>query len=254
MQSFMKRLVQYRDSLSKLEQQVLDYITHFPEKVATLTMTEAANTMYVSTATISRTCKKLGFDGYQDFKLQLQLHLQSHFQSQMTPLSNDLQHHVKRYENDMNEVLKRVDENQLKSAAHMISGANHVEWFGVGHSYPVCWDASKKLQVLGKKSSAQMDWDNLRSATRNLAPDDLAIFVSFSGETLNMVEFAHLVKEQSTPIISFVGTADNRVAHLSDLAFYTPIQNYYMNDVDLTFRGPFQLLVDLMLVEYGRGR
>lgn len=254
MQSFMKRLVQDRDSLSKLEEQVLDYIIRFPDQIVAFTLTEAANAMFISTATVSRTCKKLGFQGYQDFKLQLQLYLQIDHKVHPSSLSANLEYDVKRYKQDMLAVLERIDEAKLATAAKMIAKANYIEWFGMGHSYPVCWDGSKKLQLLGKKSTAQSDWDNLRSATGNLTRQDMAIFVSYSGETLHMVEFAHLVRERETPIISFVGTADNRIADLSDLVFYTPIENHYINDVDLTFRGPFQLLVDLMLIEYERYR
>lgn len=250
MQSFMKRLVQHRDLLSKLEIEVLNYISHFPEKVVSLTLSEAADLMYVSTATISRTCKKLGFAGYQDFKFQLQLYLKDDLQSEKYLTSPDLQDYVKRYENDLNEVLKRVDENKLQAAANMIANANHIEWFGVGHSYPVCWDASKKLQLLCKKSTARIDWDDLRSATRSMTNNDLAIFISYSGETLNIVEFAHLVKHQGVPILSFLGTAENRLTELSDLFFYTPIENHYVGELDLSFRAPFQILVDLVLVKY----
>lgn len=250
MQSFMKRLVQHRDSLSKLEVEVLDYISHFPEKVVSLTLSQAADLMYVSTATISRTCKKLGFEGFQDFKFQLHLYLKDGSQDEKYLTSPDIQNYVKRYENDLYEVLKRLDENKLQAAANMIANASHIEWFGVGHSYPVCWDASKKLQLLGKRSIARMDWDDLRSATRSMTNDDLAIFVSYSGETLNIVEFAHLVKKQEVPILSFLGTTENRLTEISDLVFYTPIENHYVDELDLSFRGPFQILVDLMLVEY----
>ncbi len=249
MQSFMKRLVQQRDKLSQLEKQVLSYITHHPQKIKELKLSEVANMMYVSTATVSRTCKKLGFQGYQDFKLQLQLYMKNDDQDRKGTLTSVLRQHVLRYDNDMQDAIKRLDENELKVAAQMIERANHIEWFGVGHSYPVCWDASKKLQLIGKKSIARMDWDDLRSATLSLTENDLAIFISYSGETLNIVEFAHLVHRQGTPIISFVGTRDSNLAHLSSMAFYTPIENYYIGDLDFSFRGPFQMLTDLLLIE-----
>jgi len=250
MQSFMKRLVRQRDKLSQLEKQVLNYITRDPQKITKLNLSEAAQKMYVSTATISRTCKKLGFQGYQEFKLQLQLNINNDHQVESEILTSHLNYHIQRYEKDMLEVIKRVDENDLETSAQMIKEANYIEWIGVGHSYPVCWDASKKLQLLGKKSVARMDWDDLRSTTFSLTKHDLAIFVSYSGETLNILEFAHLVKNRGTPILSFVGTRENQLADLSNKVIYTPIENYYLEDLDLSFRGPFQMLADLILVQY----
>lgn len=254
MQSFMKRLVRKRDELSQLEKQVLDFIKHEPKKITSLRLSEAADLMYVSTATVSRTCKKLGFQGYQDFKLQLQLFMKNDDQEEKTVLTSHLVEHVQRYERDMQEAIKRLDENELKLAAKMIEKADYIEWIGVGHSYPVCWDASKKLQLLGKKSIARMDWDDIRSSTLSLSKNDLVIFVSFSGETLNILEFAHLVKNQGTPILSIVGTKENHLASLSSKVFYTPIENYQPGDLDLSFRGPFQMLIDLILIEFSNRR
>lgn len=251
MQSFMKHLVQQRDKLSQLEKQVLNFFIRYPEKIDSLKLEDAAKEMYVSTATISRTCKKLGFQGFQDFKLQLKLYRHDVDDSKHHEPSASLSSHIRRYEQDIHEALKRIDENLLKQAKSMIKRANQIEWFGVGHSYSVCLDASKKLIMLGKRSMARTDWDDLRYAALNLTKDDLAIFVSNSGETLNILEYAHLVKKQGTPILSLVGTKHNRLSELSDFVFYTPIKNYYHGEIDMCSRAPFNIFLDLLLLEYG---
>ncbi|CAM4502881.1 MAG: MurR/RpiR family transcriptional regulator [Paenibacillus macerans] len=251
MQTLMKRLVQQRENLSQLERQVLDHFIRYPERLVSLKLEEAAKEMFVSTATISRTCKRLGFQGFQDFKLQLHLYLRDEDPAKNEGLSASLSAYVKRYEKDIQEVLHHLDENKLKQAASMLAEARQVEWFGVGHSYSVCWDASKKLLMLGKSNMARMDWDDLRCAAQNLSKDDLAIFVSYSGETLNILEYAHIVKHQGTPILSLVGTKSNRLTELSDLVFYTPIEHCYFNGVDMCSRAPFQIYLDLLVLEYG---
>jgi len=250
MQSFVKRLIQHRDQLSQLEKQVLDYIIRYPQKLVSLKLEQAAKEMYVSTATISRTCKRLGFQGFQDFKLQLHLNIREDGQGENRGISESLSFHVKRYEKDIQEVLNRIDEDTLNRAASMLVHARHVEWFGMGHSYSVCWDASKKLLMLGKSSMARMDWDDLRSAAFHLKEDDLAIFVSYSGETLHILEYAHIVKSKGIPILSIVGTPSSRLIELSDFVFYTPIEHCYFNDIDMCSRAPFQIFLDLLLVEY----
>ena len=107
MQSFMKRLIQHRDQLSQLEKQVLDYIIRYPKKLVHLKLEEVAKEMYISTATISRTCKRLGFQGFQDFKLQLHLNIRDDAQGVSQGISESLSFHVKRYEKDIHEVLNR---------------------------------------------------------------------------------------------------------------------------------------------------
>ena len=71
MQVFLKRLSQHRERLSQLELEVLEYILHHPEMVVQLNVDELAKRLFVSTATISRTCQQLGFRGFQDMKYSL---------------------------------------------------------------------------------------------------------------------------------------------------------------------------------------
>lgn len=59
MDTFFKSLVAVHDELSNLEKQVLDYFLKKPEIIATHTLEEIAEKVFVSTATISRTCKKV---------------------------------------------------------------------------------------------------------------------------------------------------------------------------------------------------
>lgn len=55
---FFKKLIAKRKDLSNLELQVLDYILKYPNKVSELNIDEFSEKIFVSTATVSRTCKK----------------------------------------------------------------------------------------------------------------------------------------------------------------------------------------------------
>lgn len=55
MQTFYKRLLQKRETLSLLEKQVLEYILSHPEKIIQMNLRQVSKETFVSTATISRT-------------------------------------------------------------------------------------------------------------------------------------------------------------------------------------------------------
>ena len=55
-----------RNHLSKIENQVLDYILTHMTEISSQTIYEVAQPLYVSTATISRTAKHLVYRGFQE--------------------------------------------------------------------------------------------------------------------------------------------------------------------------------------------
>lgn len=58
-------------SLSTNEQAVANYILQNSSSAVTMSIKELANAAFTSTTTIIRLCKKLGFHGYKEFKIQL---------------------------------------------------------------------------------------------------------------------------------------------------------------------------------------
>lgn len=62
-------------SLNDLELEVYNYVIRQPEKVQYMRIREFAEEAHVSTSTVLRFCKKVGCDGYAEFKLKLRQYL-----------------------------------------------------------------------------------------------------------------------------------------------------------------------------------
>ena len=68
MDSLISKLQKKKSTLSNLENQVLEYILANPLEVSESTIEQLADKLFISTATISRTAKHLGFKGFQELK------------------------------------------------------------------------------------------------------------------------------------------------------------------------------------------
>ena len=75
------RLQTLRDSLSKAEKKVADYIINSPDQVIYLSVAELAQNSGVSDPTVVRTCQKIGLSGYQELKVTLAQDIVSPLQS-----------------------------------------------------------------------------------------------------------------------------------------------------------------------------
>lgn len=250
MNVFLKRLSQYRNQLSQLEQQVLTYILENPEQVSQSNVNELAKQLFVSTATISRTCKQLGYEGFQDLKYTLSKYVdQEKEEVVMVPVTH-LSAHVQRVKKEMELTLQSIDEAVIEKAAASIRNSRYVEFFGVGASHPVCIDAARKLTFSGKVCNARGDWDELRRTANSLSERDLAILVSYSGETLHILEFAQILKEKKVKTIAIVGRKNSRLQEEVDLTFNTHIVNCYDGELDMSSRFPLSIILDFMILTY----
>jgi DNA-binding MurR/RpiR family transcriptional regulator len=250
MQVFLKRLLQHREKLSQLEKQVLEYILRNPERVVRLNLDELSKEIFVSTATISRTCQQLGFRGFQDLKYELSKNMAQAPQTSISPPSYLLSKHMERVKHEMERTLEYIDEEKIKKAAEYIDQSTHVELFGVGNSLPVCVDAARKLMFSGKICNAREDWDELRSVANSLNENDLAILVSYSGETLHMLEYAHILKRRNVKTIAITGRHNNRLQQEVDLSLQAYITNCYYDELDMCSRFPLSIILDFIIITY----
>lgn len=250
MDIFFKRLVNQRNTLSDLEQQVLDYFMKQPEKVETHTLEELSKDMFVSTATISRTFKKLGYSGFQDFKFALNDYQKKKPVASPITENQTADEHIKRFELEMENNLNYLRNIPLKKITKLIKSSRHLEFFGVGNSLPIAQEAARKFTFAGRLATSRIDWDELRVVAETLKPDDLAVIISLSGETLHVLEYANILYNNQVPILAMVGTESSHLEELATITIRTSLDSYYVNDIDMSSRFPFNLLLDLLILDY----
>ncbi|CRH19910.1 MULTISPECIES: MurR/RpiR family transcriptional regulator [Carnobacterium] len=252
MQTFYKRLLQKRETLSLLEKQVLEYILSHPEKIIQMNLSQVSKETFVSTATISRTCKQLGYAGFQELKYTLSQYVKT--EKQQLPLSfssiTGIEEMAERIRVEVDQTLSHLNKENLSKGADYLIKSNRVEFFGVGASLPSCLDAARKLTFSGRIANAREDWDELRAVAHSLTPDDVAILVSYSGETIHIIEFATILKERNVPIIGIIGTDNSQLEQLASLTYQAKITNCYYGDVDMSSRIPLNLVLEFLIIHY----
>ena len=252
MQTFYKRLLQKRETLSLLEKQVLEYILSHPEKIIQMNLSQVSKETFVSIATISRTCKQLGYAGFQELKYTLSQYVKT--EKQQLPLSfssiTGIEEMAERIRVEVDQTLSHLNKENLSKGADYLIKSNRVEFFGVGASLPSCLDAARKLTFSGRIANAREDWDELRAVAHSLTPDDVAILVSYSGETIHIIEFATILKERNVPIIGIIGTDNSQLEQLASLTYQAKITNCYYGDVDMSSRIPLNLVLEFLIIHY----
>ena len=119
------------ENLNEAEMCVYNYIVKNLKHILNLSVRELADEVHVSTATVMRFCKKMGYSGFSELKYKIK-----EFYEQQDQADN--------YEiNDIDGFVEHIKSNdyldRLKKAADLIKGADTFQILGLG----VCRDIAK---------------------------------------------------------------------------------------------------------------
>ena len=133
----------------------------------------------------------------------------------------------------------------LEDVVKALEQAKHVYLFGIGGSAIVCDDFIHKLMRIGKPSSYCPDIHLQMTFVPTMTQEDLAIFVSYSGETKGIVTAAKWAKEMNIPSVAITQSAYNKLGKLVDHVLTIPSQEQPLRIGAMSSRY-FLLVVDLL--------
>lgn len=248
MNSFFKKLMLKKHLLSELEEKVFQLMIENQDDILQSTLTVFSDRYFVSTATVSRTCKKLGYNGYSEFQYAYRIFKEN----DITSFENysGTNEYINKVIQDMNDNIQSFNEETIDEMVKCLIDSQQVEIFGVGRTLSVCREAATKLTFAGKIASARGDWDERRAVARYLGENDLAILVSISGETEEIVECAKILNKNNVKIIGIVGTNNSTLLNYVDLSLVVNITPAYINEVDMSSHFLFSILFDTIAITY----
>ncbi len=227
--SVMLNMLKYKENLSMAERAVLDYLIENKAVLKDFYVEKIAQAAYASPASVVRMCKKLGYKGFKDFKIDFilsnaKVEIPESKEYNDVILSKNSNYGESVIQNNiriLEETLKIHDPVALHKAAESIMKARRVFIFGKGSSYLVCKDLEMKLRRINKLAIAQGESHEQLIDASFLNQNDVVVLISNSGKTPEIVSAALLVKEKKAKIISIVKIGSSYLADLSDIILYT---------------------------------
>jgi len=111
----------------------------------------------------------------------------------------------------------RVGENFLRAVSLAAACKGKIAVIGLGKSGIICQKIAATLSSTGTPAVFLHAADALHGDCGILAPDDLAIAVSKSGETAEIIGILDVVKRLSLPIIALSGNPDSTLSRYADV-------------------------------------
>ncbi|WNR46131.1 MurR/RpiR family transcriptional regulator [Paenibacillus roseipurpureus] len=217
------RIHSYFPSLSKSEQKVANVVLEQEGELIYHSVTELSEYAQVGEATIMRFCRKIGFKGYQDFKLALaQEGGQKRDEAAVAVDSDDYVSLL--YQNAQKVIeasLNVMDRDKLQTAVDLLDGAKNIQFFGVGSSAITAQDAKNRLLRIGRRSEAVVDSHMQAMLAVTLGPGDVAIGFSVSGSTLDTIGLLDKAKQAGAQVIAITNHAKSPITGIADVVLLT---------------------------------
>ncbi len=223
-----------RSSMSEKEGQVADFILANPHEAVHPSIEELALRIGVSESTLFRFVRKIGYEGYQQFRIALATET-------MPPDARFYDAPVASADGEtalsvvfrtaiaaLEQTLKGLDGDSLDRAAELVIGARSVLFLGLGGSGLVARDAYHKLVRAGIRGSAPEDFHLQLMAASQAGSADIALLVSHTGANKDALALADELRRSGSPIIAITTYRRSPLAKLADLVLLssTPSSPY----------------------------
>lgn len=237
---------------------IIDYMIDKKQEIEHMTLKELAEDTYTSPASFVRVAKKMGYDGFEQFReafLSEQRYLDAHFQeidpnlpfgpkdNYMT-IANRLATLIKETIDDS---LALVDNRRLKAAVNIIKMADAVHISAI--SYPLLYarDFQLKMRRIGKRVEiTELVGEQLYTAPI-MGKNDCAIIISYSGETPLNVDMMKLFKKKQLPIIAITSRGENTIRRNADVVLdVTTREKLYSKIAGYTNEFSMKYILDLL--------
>lgn len=214
--------------LSPQERRLANYILQQPSSISRMGITQLATQCGISPATVTRFCKTFHFEGFPDFKMKLaaelaQQSIPGSYQDIIAgnPLSEIVKAIESNHVSSINDTTRLLSLPRLEQAIGYLIRARRIDLYGIATSSIVAQDFYQKLIRIGKNCTAFADSHMQITSASTLSLDDVAIAISYSGETKETIDALTCAKENGATTLSLTQYSSNPLADIADIALFS---------------------------------
>jgi len=235
------------NSLTISELDVLRFIQNNRKLVLDLSVKRLAETTFVSTATVMRLCKKLGFSGFNELKYHIKKEL-----NQMEKANRDATFADTVYQNvkAIEETAAMLDEKKVMKIVDLMMKPTNIHFFGKGLTATVLEYASKQLLTYNRANSIYTDTHIAYLVAESMTENDLVFACSLSGNTHQVVRMAQIAKSRKATIVTISSNTENELSKLGDYNFTVYSAEACRNRQDISSRLTILFILNIIITTY----
>ncbi|RDY29173.1 MurR/RpiR family transcriptional regulator [Romboutsia weinsteinii] len=249
------KLNQVYKNLTEVDKKIADYVLDNKEEVCKMTVSGLANNCGGSTASIVRFCRKLGYDGFSDFKIELAKEKDNNeskseyaYIDEKSSLDSIIESISNKNANTIYKSVSLNNNKDIKDAVDYIQKAKKVYIYGIGGSSLVSQDLQMKLVRINKNTITFTDSHMQLMSSNNVTEGDVAIGISYSGESKEVVESMKKSKCNKATCIGITKFGESSLSSLCDINLYVSNVENSLREGAISSRIAMLTLVDIIYI------
>ena len=246
------------DIFSPNEEIVAKYLLSYTENISKLSTIDISNATYTSPSTTIRLSKKLGYDGW--LELRDAIHTEKKY---LENINEDIDPSFPFHRNDsiqkianklsqlqkdtIQETLELLKHDDLLLATQIMNNAKKIYIFAMANTATTAFDFQYKMRFLFKPVEIINNRDDFSFVFQTLTQDDCCVFISYSGQTFEVLQLTSLIQNCICPTISITGYSDNHLTKITQSHLYIPLkENQYSKIGPFSSNESIHFILDLL--------
>ncbi|NUW38761.1 MurR/RpiR family transcriptional regulator [Nonomuraea rhodomycinica] len=258
MSPILARIRGVEPTLTAAHRRIAETILAEPAVVAASTIGELAERCGTSLTTITRFCRELGLAGYPELRLALAAELGRNDAapreqdliafSPDDPASLVLRSLLASDLRAMEETAAQLDLKAVDRAVSALVRARFIDFYAVAGSAGVAMDLHLRLHAVGRPCALWTDVHNAVSSANARDDQDVAVGISHSGTTAEVVEPLTIARERGATTIAVTNFPRSPLAEAADIVLTTAAQDTPFRAGGVAARHTQMLVLDCLYI------
>lgn len=247
--------VELINSLTISELYVLRYIDNNKERVLNSSVKEIADQAFVSTATVMRVCKKIGFSGFSELKYALKMEHQDEI-AESVSFSDD--YTVDKVNqtllSEIETTAKNIDKESILEIVKVFNSDKTLHFFAKGLTLNVLEYGVKQLRTAKRPVHLYNDTHIAYINAENFTENDCIFLASLSGRTHQVLRVAQIAKSRGATIVTLTGRLEDELSKIGDINIKVANERSAATKHDFASRLAMMFIMDIIVSVYLRSQ
>ncbi|OTN76402.1 hypothetical protein A5886_001479 [Enterococcus sp. 8G7_MSG3316] len=218
-----------KDGLTDTEKRIADYILQHLAEIPSLNVETIAKHTYTSHSSVIRLAKKMGYDGFKNFRFGIaemahsQMFHPAFVDANFPFASTDPTEDILKKMADLtistiHKTRAQMNNAIMEQAAETIEKAQRVFLFALGDSQIRARSFQNKLVKINKYLIVADEYGDDAWNAANLCPNDCAIFITYRGKNAQYQKILKHLTSIGVPSIVITGNPKAKISKLANLA------------------------------------
>jgi RpiR family transcriptional regulator, carbohydrate utilization regulator len=231
------------------ENLIASHILNNPEEIYSLKIEELAKKLKISLPTVFRFAKKLGFEGFKDFKVALIRDMAIGINIEAENIEDDsigsiTRNVFEKASGNLNETLSIINYDDLSKTVDFIVNAKRLIFFAVSYSMSVALDCYSKFLGAGFNCIYDTNTYSQRVISTQCTGKDVAIGISFSGASPEVLDCMRNARQGGAKTICITTFMKSPITETADVSLYTaPVSSRHQR-IDIPSKMSYLAILD----------